>query len=363
MRPLEVSSVAAGFRGRRIAEERSVWGRAPVGRLPVPLMSTIVEAVRRTLARRALLGDGDRVAVALSGGSDSVALTLLLRELERRADWQVAGVIHVNHGLRGAESDADEAFCRDLASRLNLPIHVTHGDVAARARDEHRSIEAAARDVRYAALSAGASALGATRVATGHTRDDQAETVLLRLLRGAAGRGMSAIRPRRGIYVRPVIDCEHNALIEYLRLRNEPFRIDSSNSRLDVPRNRLRHLVLPALIQEWPGAVRALARFAEIAADDEVFMTELAADMSEVIGRSDAHGVQLDVRGLGQCPPALGRRVVRAAIEAAGGTPSFRDVEAIRALARADRPNGHLDLGRLEVDRQGGRTENPGPGG
>ncbi len=161
-------------------------------------------------------------------------------------------------------------------------------------------------------------------MATGHTRDDQAETVLLRLLRGAAARGMSAIRPRRGIYVRPVIDCEHAALVAYLGARSQPFRTDSSNSALDVPRNRLRHLVLPSVIQEWPGAVRALARFAEIAADEDAFVAALAAERADALVRRGPHGVQLDVRGLSACPPALARRVVRAAIESAGGTASFR---------------------------------------
>src|SRR5262245_21639536 len=196
---------------------------------PPTFMSPLSARVRRAIARRGLLADDDRVAVAVSGGSDSVALAWVLRALEPDANWQLVGLIHVNHGLRGEESDADEAFCRALAARIGLPIEVHSPHVRQRAIERKQSIETTARVERYTCFDRAARALGATRVATGHTKDDQAETVLLRLLRGAGGRGVSAIRARRGQYVRPLLDCRRAELQAELESRGERWRDDSSN--------------------------------------------------------------------------------------------------------------------------------------
>ena len=334
------------------------------------MLSPLARRIRQTIRQRGLLTAGDRVAVAVSGGPDSVALAWLLRDLAEVSRWDVAGLIHVNHLLRGAESDADEAFCRAFAGRLGWPVHVERVDVAARMRVRRESVEAAARAERYAALHRGADAIGATAVATGHTQDDQAETVLLRLLRGAGTRGVSAIRPRRGRYVRPLIDCRRADLVTELSARGETWREDHSNLNLDVPRNRLRHTLMKAIASDWPGGVAALARFAELASADEAFLTRTAAEVMTALTLPGAGGVQvsgaagpqvLDVRGLNQLPPALARRIVRKAIEAAGGVPAFQAVEAIRRLARADKSHGHLDFDGVVVDRAGAALRFLGP--
>jgi tRNA(Ile)-lysidine synthase len=283
-----------------------------------------------------------------------VALTLVLRELALAASWHLVGLIHVNHQLRGAESDADEAFCRDLAARCGLPIVVRPADVMGRARADRTSIEAAARVERYQGFEQAARELGATRVATGHTRDDQAETVLLRLFRGAGSRGLSAIRARRGPYVRPLLDAARTEVTAHLAAHAESARADSSNLDLGIARNRLRHAVLPVISHAWPGAVAALARFADLAADDEQFLNDTAREVMPAVAIPAADGVQqIDVRGLNPLPPALARRIVRQALEAAGGRTSFRDVEAVRAFARAGRATGHLDLDSVAVERRG----------
>jgi tRNA(Ile)-lysidine synthase len=301
-----------------------------------------------------LLGDDDRVVVAVSGGPDSVAMTWILRELERTARWRVVGLVHVNHGLRGLESDEDERFCRELAARLGLPIVVRTVDVRGRARERHQSLEAAARSERYTVFETVAAELGATRVATGHTRDDQAETVLLRLFRGAGGRGLSAIRPRRGIYVRPLIDVSHLELCADLEARHEAAREDSSNADLTIPRNRLRRTILPPITAAWPRAVAALARFAELSADDEQFLAATAREVASAVALPALGGVQrIDGRGLNQLPPALARRIVRQAIEEAGATPRFADVESVRALAKSPKTRGHLDLDGVEIQKEG----------
>ena len=316
--------------------------------------SRLGRGVLDTIRRRRLLGDGDRVAVALSGGPDSVALAWLLRGLESQSAWRVEGLIHVHHGLRGTEADEDEAFCRALAARMDLPVHVTRADVGQLARDRRISVEVAGREARYAAFETGAAALGATLVATGHTLDDQAETVLLRLLRGAGSRGLSAIRPKRGRYVRPLIDCRRTAILAYLDSRREPFREDASNQDVSIPRNRVRQTLLPVLRDGWPGAVVALARFAELAAADEACLMALANEAGARVDDRDGR-VALDLGVLDALPAALGRRVIRGALEAAGGVPTFRDVEAVSRLARADKKEGRLDLRALTVSRAGRR--------
>src|SRR5262245_56978226 len=156
------------------------------------------------VSNRAL--EGHSVAAAVSGGADSVALALWLRAEHDRVTSRVtfAGIVHVNHKLRGAESDRDEAFCRALAARLNVAIEVIDAPISSQGG---RSPESTARAARYRAFDAAATRLRATRVATAHTADDQAETVLLRLLRGAGNRGVSGIRAERGMYARPFLAC------------------------------------------------------------------------------------------------------------------------------------------------------------
>jgi tRNA(Ile)-lysidine synthase len=165
-----------------------------------------LEGVWRAIRRYDLLPGGTRVAVAVSGGGDSVALLSLLLALAPRGGFTVAGLIHVNHQLRGADSERDDEFCRALARRLGLPAHVERVQVRGSAAADGRSVEDAARVRRYEALERGRQALGADRVAVGHTRDDQAETVLLKLVRGAGLRGLAGIYPRHGSIVRPLFD-------------------------------------------------------------------------------------------------------------------------------------------------------------
>jgi tRNA(Ile)-lysidine synthase len=310
--------------------------------------------VSATIRRRALLAPGDRVAVAVSGGPDSVALAWLLHDLQPTAEWTVAGLIHVNHQLRGAESDADEAFCRDLAARLGWPIEVRAVDVRGAARSTRRSTETTARDLRYAAFEDAADALGASVIATGHSLDDQAETVLMRLLAGAGTRGLSGVRPKRARYRRPLIDCRRDALRDWLVARAEPFRTDTSNDDVSIPRNRLRHELMPAVVRIAPGGVRALARLADLAADDEAALEGRAIELLPAIVSIRAGGVQVSTEGLAALPPAIARRVVRAAVRQAapGARPGAGHLETVRRLAASEKTGGRLDLPGLTVTRR-----------
>lgn len=318
-------------------------------------------AVARTIRRRGLLSGSARVIVALSGGADSVALAWLLREIEPRASWRLAGFVHVHHGLRGADADADEAFCRALADRMQLPIHVAHADVAALARRARTSIEAAGRAARDAAFADALERLPGTDVATAHTMDDQAETVLLRLFRGATQRGVSGIRPRRGRIVRPLIDCRRDDVRAYLRARGEPHREDRSNEDRSVPRNRLRHDVLPVIAAHWPGAIPAMARFADLAAADERALAEIARQTPAIECGPD--GVQVNGAELESLPDAIARRVLRDAVETAGRPATSAHLDAMLRLLRSDTPSGELHLSRLTIERRGRRLRLTQPRG
>jgi tRNA(Ile)-lysidine synthase len=327
----------------------------------MPPARTLERAVARFVRRRRLWGEDDRIAVAVSGGSDSVALAFIVRDLERIGLGHPVGLIHVNHQLRGAESEADEAFCAALAARLEWPIDVARVDVTRAARERGQSIESAARDARYACFERAAERLRATVVVTGHTADDQAETVLLRLLRGAGTRGLSGIRPRRGIYARPLLECRRADLRDDLARRGEAFRDDSSNLDLSIPRNRLRQSLMPVIEAMAPGGVRALARVAGLAEEDEAVLTRAAIETARtlVLSREGAPGraeaLEIDGAALRSIEPAIGRRAVRAlaAEVAPRATLGAVQLQAIWRLAQADKPKGHLDLAGLTVDRRG----------
>ena len=254
------------------------------------LSSSLSRKVLVTLRDHCLVRAEDRIAVGISGGADSVALLWILRELEgdRSLGASLAGLIHVNHGLRGAESRRDEEFCRELAERLCLPIEIAHVDVAAVARETGRSLEATGRDLRYRFFQDAASRMGATLVATGHTVDDQAETVLLRLLRGAGARGVGGIRVRRGAIIRPLLHVRRTELRTYLAERQEPFCEDSSNDDRSFPRNRVRHELLPVIERIAPGGPAALARFAALSVADETYLQAVATEAAAEIVLSDS---------------------------------------------------------------------------
>ncbi|MCU0255335.1 MAG: tRNA lysidine(34) synthetase TilS, partial [Vicinamibacterales bacterium] len=183
------------------------------------MSSLAVEFVRR-LREGCLLGPGDRVVAAVSGGGDSVALLHLLAESGPRLGVTLAGAAHLHHGLRGAAADEDLACVRRHCDALRVPLHVEQADVAGLARATGRSIEAAGRAARESCYERARTAYHATHVATGHTMEDQAETVLLRLARGAGVSALAGIRAARGHLVRPLLGLRREALREYLAERN-----------------------------------------------------------------------------------------------------------------------------------------------
>jgi tRNA(Ile)-lysidine synthase len=285
-----------------------------------------------------MVARGGRVLVALSGGPDSVALLHILRELEARGELTVAGVAHFNHRLRGDTADADERFCRELAAGLALPIEIGADDIRARAAAAHRSIEDAARIARYAFLETAADRLGAEAIAVGHSLDDQAETFLLRLIRGAGPRGLAGIRPKAGRVIRPLIEVARKDLRAYAAERHLAFCDDETNADWKVPRNRIRHELLPFLERYSPGVAAVLAREADIAREDEEFLSQVAIDLAPGIVLSTTRGIELNIELVADVHPTVASRLVREALERAApgrffGREHIRSVLGLMAAA------------------------------
>jgi tRNA(Ile)-lysidine synthase len=305
----------------------------------------LLETVRRTIRRHDLAPPGTRVVVALSGGGDSVALALLLRELDEAGEVSVTGVAHFNHQLRDA-AGRDEAFCRSFSAELGWPFLADREDVRARAAREHRSIEDAARAARHEFFARARAHFSADVIAVGHTRDDQAETFLLRLLRGAGPRGLSAMHPRSGDIIRPLLDCRRPALRAHLDELGVAYVEDETNADVAIPRNRVRAELLPLLEARFnPAIVDALSSQAALARDEWLWMAEQAVD-------------DLRIASLLAMPRALRRLAVwRAMNEAAGGrTVSLSHVEAVLDLLESPGTGGSIDAPGHVVERVGDRV-------
>ena len=317
----------------------------------------LLERVRRTIHKHGLVDDGARVLVAVSGGPDSVALVHLLLELQAAGDLTVAGLAHFNHQLRGVDADEDEAFCRAMATNLGVAFDVDRAGVAAAARLAGRSIEDVARELRYAFFERVADARGAGAIAVGHSLDDQAETFLLRLIRGAGSRGFASILPRAGRVIRPLIEIARGDLRAYAADRALPFRTDATNDDLGIPRNRVRHELIPYLEREFsPGISRVLAREAALAREDEDRLQHEAIDFARSIVLSRTGGnTELDAARLRSLHPALAARVARAALSS--GAPArfigFDHVAALLELAGGSEGDA-VDLPGQRAVRQGG---------
>jgi len=259
------------------------------------------------------------VLVGVSGGSDSVALARALLALAPTSDFTLAGLAHFNHQLRPTAA-RDEAFCRELARTLDLPFVAESADVAAHAAASSLSIEDAARRLRYAFLERAAQEAGATRVAVGHTLDDQAETVLLKLMRGAGPTGLGGVYPSKGRVVRPLIEASRDDLRAWLATIGQAWVEDETNADVSNPRNRVRHRVLPELDAANGGSTRgAIARSAELAREDGQWLDESAAGRYRALVTIGQDCLQLDVAALLAEPPALQRRVLLQAMRVRGG--------------------------------------------
>jgi tRNA(Ile)-lysidine synthase len=304
-----------------------------------------------------LLKPGLRLAVGLSGGADSVALTRALAERSKQLGL-VLHAAHLHHGLRGEEADGDLAFARALAAELGLPFHEARVDCEAEAKANSETIEEAARHLRYRWFRQLMASGEVEAVATAHTRDDQAETVLAKFLRGAWTEGLSGIHPvvefPEGRILRPLLSTTRAEVEAYLGAISQGWREDSSNRTLTFTRNRIRHVLLP-LLEGWNPRLREhLAQMAQLALDEEAWWTSEVAKVAPQLllhgrpvrggGREAGAGLALDVILLAALAPALQRRLLRFAADQLGADLDFPATEALRALALFGRAGQRLEL-------------------
>jgi tRNA(Ile)-lysidine synthase len=317
-------------------------------------MSQLLDRARHYAARHSLWTPLMRVVAGVSGGSDSVALAFLLRDLAARDEIVFAGLAHLNHHVRGADADGDAVFCRALADRLGVPAVMGDADVPGDAKTHQVSIEVAGRHARQRFFREALESVNAERLAVAHTRDDQAETVVLRLVRGAGSSGLAAMTPRRDHLIRPLLDLTRSELQDFLRAMNETWREDATNLDRTIPRNRVRHAVMPELRAINAQADAALARAAELLRGDDEFLERLAnaAFLRCVQADVEDETVTLDVAEFAKLPSALARRVARYALETANPSRSY-GLEEVDELRRALSGGTRGNIPGLRMERLG----------
>lgn len=298
--------------------------------------------------------DNAPVLVALSGGADSVALLALLRRYAQKTGAPLS-VAHVNHSLRGAESDRDAEFCRALAKEYGLPFHLLEVDVAARAKVSHRGIEEEAREARYEFFATLMKEHGIPLLATAHHADDNAETVLLHLTRGCGLRGLRGISPARpfadGTLIRPLLTATKEELISFCEENRLSYVTDSTNDDVTFARNRIRRNVLTELRRVNPELTDSVTRLCRAATRDDDYLTQSTRQFLADHQRDDG---SLPLDALNGAHPAIGARAVALMLSSVR-EPSSKHVEAVLALARNAVPHSQLHPGdgvcvRIEDD-------------
>lgn len=311
------------------------------------------------------LTSGKKLVVAVSGGPDSVCLLHILAKLQKELKVSLH-VAHLNHQLRGIESEADAQYVSDLSRQLGIPATIEGREVKGYQAKHRLSPEEAAREVRYSFLSEVAKSIGAERVAVGHTTDDHIETILLHLVRGTGTRGLRGLQPytewksKTGsiVVIRPLLEVSRRETEDYCQSHELKPRIDASNISLSPLRNRIRHQLLPLLKSYNPGIAQALLRTGRIASDDIDFLDKEVAQLWDEVAQEQPNTIVLDKKKFDRLPPALKRYLFRAAAERLLGSAKDIEMRHIEEMMAAlNKPAGkRLSLPRglifsIEYDR------------
>ncbi|HKW89979.1 MAG TPA: tRNA lysidine(34) synthetase TilS [Candidatus Acidoferrales bacterium] len=334
------------------------------------MISPLHRRVLATICQYHMLAPGDRVGVAVSGGADSVGLLRILEDLRAQLGVSLC-VLHLNHQLRGEESDADETFVRRLAKSSRLKYYCAREDVGAAAKRRGWNLEDAGRRLRYEFFAQIAGEGGATKIATAHTADDQAETVLARIIRGSGLKGLGAIQPKVNFIIRPLIDARRQDLRTFLSNLGQEWREDPTNQDLRQFRARLRHQMLPRLEKDFsPDIVERLCTLSDLARSDESFWAAFIQDRFEKLTTKTSSGLSILAGDLippvtvpaatiseGESPSlAVAQRLIRhmySGISRNEGQPSRKDVDRVIELATRGRSGGQIALpGGVSVARE-----------
>jgi tRNA(Ile)-lysidine synthase len=290
-----------------------------------------------------LLADGEKLVVAVSGGADSVCLLHILVSLQKELKIKLH-IAHLNHQLRGADSDADAEYVADLARKLKIPATIEKRDVKGYKEEQRLSLEEAAREVRYRFLAEVAKSIGTGRVAAGHTKDDHIETILMHLIRGSGTRGLRGLQPstlwqsgeRSLTIIRPLLEISHLETEGYCRQHKITPRFDASNLSLSPLRNRVRQQLMPLLESYNPAIAEALLRTGRIADEDISFLDEEVSRLWRKVIRQEGKTIILDKAAFEPLAPALKRYLLRAAVERLLGSAKdveMRHIEEMMSLA------------------------------
>ncbi len=295
------------------------------------------EAVRASLLEHNVPSKADRLICALSGGADSICLADVLASLAPELGFRLE-CAHFNHLLRGAESDRDESFVVEWCAKRGFTLYLERGDASAYASQHRMGIEEAARKLRYAFLENLADER--TMIATAHQAEDQAETMLMDLLRGSGLKGLCGIPPVRGSFIRPLLEVERKDILAYLEFRSLDHVEDSSNQDTAFRRNRLRHEVMPLLRELNPAISDAFARNARLLRADEALLEEMA----EKYVAAEAGRMVLSASELMSLPKPLSSRALRRAARSFDVSLEEKHISTLLSLASLKNPSAQLDL-------------------
>ncbi len=301
------------------------------------------QRVLRFIQEHHLVSGGEKLLVAVSGGPDSVCLLHILAKLQRELEAKLQ-VAHLNHQLRGAESEADAGYVSDLARQWGIPATIEGRDVKGYQAQQRLSLEEAAREVRYSFLTQVARSIGAERVAVGHTMDDHIETILMHLIRGTGTRGLRGLQPvtvwqsaaNSLTIIRPLLEISHQETEDYCHQHQLMPRLDASNLSLSPLRNRIRQQLLPLLESYNPRMAETLLRTGRIASDDIDFLDEQIARLWDEMAQQRGETIILDKERFDQMPSALQRYLLRASAEKLLGSAKdieMRHIEQMMSLA------------------------------
>lgn len=281
-------------------------------------MDQFYEKIAAAISDYNMISDGDAVVIALSGGADSVSLLYALKKLSAQLQFNLSAC-HVNHGLRGEESDGDMRFCQQLCEKLGVELHILNTDVK-QFQQKHESIEETARRVRYDFFS---EVSRSKKLATAHNSNDTAETVLLNMMRGTGLKGLCGIPPVRGNIIRPLIYCSRDEVEQFCKENSLTYVTDKTNLSDDYTRNKVRHLILPEMLKINPSLLDTMARMQQNLRED--------SELLETLG-SDALNAAKGTRGyktvvLSQQPKPVLRRAIKQLLISGSIEPSALRIE------------------------------------
>ena len=315
------------------------------------MLSQFACTIESTILKHRMLEPGQRVLAGVSGGADSVALLLVLQEL-----GYTTGVAHLNHGLRGAESDGDERFVEELSSRLQIPFFSRKMTPSG----EHGNIEAAGRAARREFFANIMDHSSFPKVAVAHNRNDRVETFLLHLVRGSGLEGLVSMAPVAGCTIRPLIEADRRDIEQYLQFRGQAWRTDATNANVALTRNRMRHVTIPELTRNFnPQLAVTLSKTIEVLQDEDQWMRSLAETWLQKHGTFDIDKGEVDAAALASAPVPLIRRVIRMALKRAGSSlkdVTFDHVEHVRRLLQEGKSGKFVQIpGEIVVSRDFGQ--------